>query len=321
MMSPACSCVSLAIVAIACVVLPGDGFVARSPAPLMRQASRHVADGRSRLTTAAASGRRTTMMAGDVDETKGVTVDLAEYKSGAVTVRVPLIEITEAQARTETDTVEAALQKSKKPYKLIPVRFVEEGGTKMGHTVIMNWDAKVDGRPVPGAKKENFELEFKEGHPEPWATFATKMAVGMGQMETKVFPATFPEDFEIEGLRGKQALVQAVVKNIARKEVKEPETRSDDEIRAALRVKGEQTVKSRTDKAVDEAVKKFLLSSCNVNADKVLNAVSWAKFGEQSTLDFKWNCIKEKIAVAEGIEPRAVVEFLRNEAEVILMEK
>lgn len=39
--------------------------------------------------------------------------------------------------------VEAALQKSKKPYKLIPVRFVEEGGTKMGHTVIMNWDAKV----------------------------------------------------------------------------------------------------------------------------------------------------------------------------------
>lgn len=41
--------------------------------------------------------------------------------------------------------VEAALQKSKKPYKLIPVRFVEEGGTKMGHTVIMNWDAKVHG--------------------------------------------------------------------------------------------------------------------------------------------------------------------------------
>ncbi|CAM9687241.1 unnamed protein product [Ectocarpus sp. 12 AP-2014] len=330
MISSACSCVSLAFVAIACVVLPGDGFVARSPAPLMRQAFRHQAAGRSRLTTAAASDRRTKMMAGDLDETKGVTVDLAEYKGGAVTVRVPLIAITEAQARTEEQTPRttmlqyfppSALQKSKKPYRLVPVRFVEEGGTKMGHTVIMNWDAKVDGRPVPGAKKENFELEFKEGHPEPWATFATKMAVGMGQMETKVFPATFPEDFEIEGLRGKQALVQAVVKNIARKEVKEPETRSDDEIRAALRVKGEQTVKSRTDKAVDEAVKKFLLSSCNVNADKVLNAVSWAKFGEQSTLDFKWNCIKEKIAVAEGIEPRAVVEFLRNEAEVILMEK
>ena len=47
----------------------------------------------------------------------------------------------------------------------------------------------------------------------------------------------------MEGLRGKEALVQAVVKNIARKEAKEPETRSDDEIRAALRVKGEQTVK------------------------------------------------------------------------------
>lgn len=37
----------------------------------------------------------------------------------------------------------------------------------------------------------------QEGHDEPWATFTEKMAVGMGQMETKVFPATFPEDFEV----------------------------------------------------------------------------------------------------------------------------
>lgn len=54
---------------------------------------------------------------------------------------------------------------------------------------------------------------------------------------------------------------------------------------------------------------------------QVLNAVSWAKFGEQSTLDFKWNCIKEKIANLEGIEPREVQELLRNEAEVIILEK
>ncbi|CAM9297522.1 unnamed protein product, partial [Hapterophycus canaliculatus] len=54
---------------------------------------------------------------------------------------------------------------------------------------------------------------------------------------------------------------------------------------------------------------------------QVLNAVSWAKFGEQSTLDFKWNCIKEKIAVAEGIEPREVMDFLRNETEVILVDR
>lgn len=50
---------------------------------------------------------------------------------------------------------------------------------------------------------------------------------------------------KIEGLRGKNALVQAVVKNIARKEAKEPETRSDDEVRAELRAKGEQVVKVR----------------------------------------------------------------------------
>ena len=47
----------------------------------------------------------------------------------------------------------------------------------------------------------------------------------------------------MEGLRGKEALVQVVVKNIARKEVKEPETRSDDELRVALRAQGDKTVK------------------------------------------------------------------------------
>lgn len=54
---------------------------------------------------------------------------------------------------------------------------------------------------------------------------------------------------------------------------------------------------------------------------KVLNAVSWAKFGEKSTLEFKWNCIKEKIAAAEGIEPREVAALLRKEATIVVVDK
>lgn len=54
---------------------------------------------------------------------------------------------------------------------------------------------------------------------------------------------------------------------------------------------------------------------------QVLNAVSWAKFGEKSTLDFKWNCIKEKIASTEGIEPRDVSALLRKEADIVVVEK
>lgn len=48
---------------------------------------------------------------------------------------------------------------------------------------------------------------------------------------------------QIEGLRGKEALVQVVVKSIARREDKPPETRSDDELRVLLRQKGEATMK------------------------------------------------------------------------------
>lgn len=54
---------------------------------------------------------------------------------------------------------------------------------------------------------------------------------------------------------------------------------------------------------------------------QVLNAVSWAKFGEKSTLDFKWNCIKEKIANVEGIEARDVSAMLRAEADIKVVER
>lgn len=60
-------------------------------------------------------------------------------------------------------------------------------------------------------------------------------------------------------MRGKNALVQAVVKNIARKEAKEPETRSDDEVRAELRAKGEQVVKVCTSRQETPGRKRFLL--------------------------------------------------------------
>lgn len=73
---------------------------------------------------------------------------------------------------------------------------------------------------------------------------------------------------KIEGLRGKEAQVQVVVKNIARKEAKEPETRSDDELRAALRVKGEQTVKVLYD----------LISSIDVGGVGVVVVVSFSCF-------------------------------------------
>lgn len=49
-------------------------------------------------------------------------------------------------------------------------------------------------------------------------------------------------NMQVEGLRGKDAFVQAVVKNIARKEMKEPETRSDDELRTLLRTKVKQSM-------------------------------------------------------------------------------
>ena len=85
--------------------------------------------------------------------------------------------------------MEAALQKSKKPYKLIPVRFVEEGGTKMGHTVIMNWDAKVlesyffawnffPARTIPSTRSTAQHKEFVASSPS-FAVVETRVDVGL----------------------------------------------------------------------------------------------------------------------------------------------
>ncbi|CAM9625867.1 unnamed protein product, partial [Phaeothamnion confervicola] len=234
---------------------------------------------------------------------KGVTVTLAPYKDKALQVRVPRIAVSDAQ-------LAAALASHRKPYRLTPVRFVEEGGTKMGHTVIINWQS---GR----VKRELFELELTLDQPEPFRTFAAKIAVGMGQMETKVFPVAFPADFPEATLAGQTAQVTAVVRQITRKEAKEPDPRPDAAVLTELRERAAGQGQARMDQLADEEIRKAMLDKCHVDAEKVFSSVSWAKFGEKSALDFKWNCIKERVAAVEGIEARDVATFLRGHADIV----
>ncbi|KAM3567806.1 hypothetical protein VYU27_010055, partial [Nannochloropsis oceanica] len=108
----------------------------------------HVAQARTMLarqtvtptTTTRVTGAATNERADAVDpdssssSAKGA-VTLGPYKNGALVVALPKPTVTEAQ-------VEAAVKAAgKKTFKLTPVRFVEEGGTRMGHTVVCDWKA------------------------------------------------------------------------------------------------------------------------------------------------------------------------------------
>jgi hypothetical protein len=43
---------------------------------------------------------------------------------------------------------------------------------------------------------------------------------------------------------------------------------------------------------ISQKFRDVLLASCNVESDKMVNSVSWAKFGENSLKDMQWNLIQ-----------------------------
>jgi hypothetical protein len=63
------------------------------------------------------------------------TVTLGPYKNGVLSLSLPTPQVDEKEVAS---TVAAA---EKKRFKLTPVRFVEEGGTRMGHTIMCDWKA------------------------------------------------------------------------------------------------------------------------------------------------------------------------------------
>lgn len=246
-------------------------------------------------------------------------VTLGPYKNGALVVALPKPTVTEAQ-------VEAAVKAAgKKTFKLTPVRFVEEGGTRMGHTVVCDWKATYisggdpakfslrPGSPLPKADIKGFMLELKESQSEPLASFARAVATGMGQMETKMFEVEMPESATIEAWRGVRCKIMLLVRSINVKEELAADGRSDQDKRAAIRAE----LQAKADAAARvEAIAHFracLLDTTQTETEKMQESVSWAKFGTNSLKDYKWSLIQEAIAAAERIDFSEVPSFLLAE--------
>ncbi|TFJ83140.1 hypothetical protein NSK_005560 [Nannochloropsis salina CCMP1776] len=250
-------------------------------------------------------------------------VTLGPYKNGALSFTYPKPTVSDAEVEAQVKTA------AKKTFKLTPVRFVEEGGTRMGHTVVCDWKATYvsggdpakhslrPGAVLPRADIKNFVLELKEDQSEPLASFARAVASGMGQMETKVFEVAMPESATIESWRGVTAKIMLLVRSINIKENLAADGRSIEEKQAAVRAE----LQAKTDAAArQEAIAHFraiLLETTQTETEKMQESVSWAKFGENSLKDFKWSLIQEAIAAAEGIDFSEVPSFLLRENPVV----
>ncbi len=94
----------------------------------------------------------------------------------------------------------------------------EEGTLDNGDTAIFDFLGKVDGVPFEGGKAENYELQIGSGQFIPG--FEDQM-IGMALGEEKDLQVTFPENYQAENLKGKDAVFTVKLHEMKVREVPE----------------------------------------------------------------------------------------------------
>lgn len=112
--------------------------------------------------------------------------------------------------------VEVSQEEIDQQVKLLKDRFAvyspkEKGNLVEGETAIFDFTGKIDGEEFPGAKAEDAQLEI--GSKQFIPGFEEQM-IGMEQGETKVFKVTFPKEYHVENLAGKEAEFTVTLKEI-----------------------------------------------------------------------------------------------------------
>ena len=111
----------------------------------------------------------------------------------------------------------------------------EEGTLEEGNTAIFDFEGFTDGEPFEGGKAENYELLIGSGQFIPG--FEAQM-IGMTLGEEKEVKVTFPEEYQAENLKGKDAVFNVKLHEMKVKELPE----LNDEFVAELGREGITTV-------------------------------------------------------------------------------
>ena len=189
------------------------------------------------------------------------SVDLVGGESGeppsfkaVIAVRPPIeptdyvgVEVTSVPEQASDEDVERTLEQLRRnAATLVPV----DRPVRLGDTVTIDYEGKIDGVPFEGGTAEAQETEVNEAQFIPG--FAAGM-VGMTVGQTKDVEATFPDPYANPDLAGKQAVFTMTLH-----EVKEPELPPlDDELAKRVSARAETLEDLRADirRRLDEQVK------------------------------------------------------------------
>ena len=134
-------------------------------------------------------------------------VELCAYKE--ITVEHTREEVTPAD-------VEKYLQSLRAQHSRLIV--VEDGVLQEKDMAIIDFEGKIDGEPFEGGRSENHSLEIGS---QTFIPGFEEQLLGAGKGEERQVTVTFPADYFREGLAGKEAIFDVLVKEIKRPQLPE----------------------------------------------------------------------------------------------------
>ncbi|CAI5471414.1 unnamed protein product [Closterium sp. Yama58-4] len=298
-----------------CTSVAGARSVSFSQSCELTQSSRALFPAARKAGQRRSAGGAVRVVAQELRTEQKVKVTLGPYTNKAIKATAP-------RPKVAQETVDKALKaKLEKTHEFERTNFTGSGA-KLGHTVKINFEGKYAdgpqaGQVVKGTKAAGYELHLAARDDEPWKTFVEQIVKqGMGQEESKTFVLTFPADYKAKALAGVKAQFTVTVKEIGIKKEIEKDPRPVDVQRAEIEQQLLAVEERKSNDVLDAQIKAALLESSEADVEKVAASVTWAKFGERSLKEFKWNVLQEEVSRLEGIPFDQVPAFLRSQADI-----
>jgi len=132
-------------------------------------------------------------------------VELGQYKG---------IEVPEKDFSVKPEEIDEELKRMQERHAELVV--VEEGAVENGDRVVIDYEGFIDGEAFEGGKAEKATLEIGSGTFIPGFE---EQLVGMTKGEEKDIEVTFPEDYRVDELKGKNAVFKIKLHEIKRKKL------------------------------------------------------------------------------------------------------
>ncbi|MGX5377139.1 trigger factor [Ligilactobacillus sp. LYQ135] len=185
-------------------------------------------------------------------------VELGEYKG---------LEVMKHSTEVSDKEVEDELERRRQQQAELVLK--EDEPAENGDTVVIDFEGKVDGKPFEGGKSENYSLELGSNTFIPGFEDQLVGHKAGDQVEVKV---TFPEDYQAEDLKGKDAVFDVTIHEVKEKELPEldddfaKDIDEDVDTLTELKAKIKDQIKDQKEAAAKNAVQEEAISKAVENA-------------------------------------------------------